>query len=142
MSKKGKFLVGAGLGLGLGMLLAPKSGKENWNDLKKKSNELLQKVKNIDAEDVKDSITEKLTELEREIKSLNKEKVTAIAKEKANVAKEKAEELYKYAVAKGTPAVEKAAKEVKAAAVKTLKDLTSKLEKEPVKKETKKTTTK
>ena len=142
MSKKGKFLLGAGLGLGLGMLLAPKSGKENWSDLKKKSNELLQKIKNIDAEDVKDTITEKLTELEREIKSLNKEKVTAIAKEKAAAAKKKAEELYEYALAKGTPAVEKAAKEVKGATVKALKNLTDKLEKEPEKKENKKTTTK
>ena len=33
MSKKGKFLLGAGLGIGLGMLLAPKSGKENRKDL-------------------------------------------------------------------------------------------------------------
>ena len=39
MSKKsglGKFLLGAGIGVGLGILFAPKSGKETRADLKKK----------------------------------------------------------------------------------------------------------
>ena len=50
MSKKGKFLLGAGLGLGLGFLLAPKSGKETREDLAKSINNLIEKAKEIDVE--------------------------------------------------------------------------------------------
>ena len=57
MSKKksgfGKFLIGAGLGVGLGMLFSPKTGKENREALKKKMDELIIKVKDIDSEEVK-----------------------------------------------------------------------------------------
>ena len=51
MSKKkglGKFLLGAGVGVGFGMLFAPRSGKENREILKKKIDELIVKVKSID----------------------------------------------------------------------------------------------
>ena len=58
MNKKGKFILGAGLGLGLGLLLAPKSGKETRKDLMDKCNELLNKVKNMDPDEVKENITE------------------------------------------------------------------------------------
>ena len=43
----GKFLLGAGIGVGLGILFAPKSGKETRADLKKKMDDLLEKAKNI-----------------------------------------------------------------------------------------------
>ena len=51
MSKKGglgKFLLGAGIGVGLGMLFTNKTGKENREALKKKVDELVLKVKSID----------------------------------------------------------------------------------------------
>ena len=41
MSKRGNFLLGAGIGLGLGILFAPKSGKETREDLKKSLQEFL-----------------------------------------------------------------------------------------------------
>ena len=69
MSKKsglGKFLLGAGIGVGLGILFAPKSGKETRADLKKKMDNLLEKVKNIDVEEVKQTIEEKVREIKED----------------------------------------------------------------------------
>ena len=47
MSKKniGKFLTGAAIGVGLGFLFAPKKGSETRKDLKKKSCEVMDKIK-------------------------------------------------------------------------------------------------
>ena len=63
MSKKsglGKFLVGLGIGAGLGILLAPKSGKETRRELKEKLDELVKKVKDIDVNEVKDEFMNKI----------------------------------------------------------------------------------
>lgn len=48
------------MGAGLGLLFAPKTGKETRADLKKKFDEVLEQVKSIKAEDVKESIVKKL----------------------------------------------------------------------------------
>ena len=80
MSKKsglGKFLLGAGIGLGLGILFAPKSGKETRADLKKKMDNLIEKAKNIDVEEVKATIEAKVTEIKEDLKNLDKETVAA-----------------------------------------------------------------
>ena len=116
MSKNGKFLLGAGVGLGLGFLFAPKSGKETRKDLAKSLNELVDKAKDIDVEEVKNAIIVKSKEV-----------------------KIKAQELVDLAVEKGTPVVEKTAKEVKSKTAEILKTAANKLE-EPEK--TKKTTKK
>jgi len=75
MSKKkgglGKFLLGAGLGVGLGMLFSPKTGKENRQDLKKKIDELITKIKNIDSEEVKQNIQNKIDSIMEEIADLD-----------------------------------------------------------------------
>lgn len=128
MSKKTKFLLGLGTGIGLGLLFAPKSGSETRSDLKKKCNDLISKLKDIDTEEVKENITEKLLELQNELKDLDKEKVKEIALKKAEAIKAKADELVKTAVEKGTPAVQRAAKDVKAATAVALKSIAQKLE--------------
>ena len=56
----GKFLCGAAVGAGLGLLFAPKTGKETRADLKKKFDEVLEQVKSIKAEDVKEVLLRKL----------------------------------------------------------------------------------
>ena len=49
MGKKGlgKFVAGAAVGVGLGMLFAPKAGEETRRDLKEKFDELLEQIKGI-----------------------------------------------------------------------------------------------
>lgn len=126
----GKFVCGALVGAGLGVLFAPKSGKETRADLKKKFDEVLEQVKNIDAEEVKASIVKKVNELEKELKELDKEKILKIAKSKAVKIQKKADELYKLAVEKGTPVLEKSVAELKQATADTLKKIVKKLEEE------------
>lgn len=137
MSKKrglGKFLLGAGIGVGLGVLFAPKSGKETRADLKKKMEELLEKVKEIDIEEVKKTIEAKVQEIENELKDLDKEKIASKIKEQAKKIKKQAEDLVVYAAKKGTPVIEAAAKEVKESTIKVLEAATAKLKEEDNKK--------
>ena len=137
MSKKsgiGKFLLGAGIGLGIGLLFAPKSGKETRADLKKKMDDLIEKAKNIDVEEVKLTIEAKVKEIKEDLKNLDKETVAEKIKDGAKKIKKKADELVDYAVKKGTPVVEAAAKEVKASTIKALEAMTAKLKDEEPKK--------
>ena len=134
MSKKGKFLVGLAVGAGLGVLFAPKNGEETRKELRKKGNEFLDKVKDSDPEEIKENITEKLTELQNELRQLDKEKVKEIAITKGKALVKKADELAKLAVEKGTPAVQKTAKELKRKASSTLKLIANKLEEEKTEK--------
>ena len=53
-------LAGIGIGVGAGMLLAPKSGEELRKDLAKKLNELLDKAKEIDVNEVADDFKKKV----------------------------------------------------------------------------------
>lgn len=126
----GKFLCGAAVGVGLGLLFAPKTGKETRADLKKKFDEVLEQVKSIKAEDVKESIVKKVNELQKELKDLDKEKALKIAKQKATKIQKKADELYKLAVEKGTPVIEKSVSELKQATADVLKKIVAKLETE------------
>lgn len=132
-----KFVAGVGLGVGAGMLLAPKKGEELRKDLSKKINELLEKAKEIDVKEVSEDFKTKIADLKVEIENLDKEKVLAIAKEKGEQLKEKANELLALAKEKGTPVVEKATAEVREKAIQVTKDVLKRLEKANKKEETK-----
>lgn len=139
MSKKkglGKFIAGLAVGAGLGVLFAPKKGSETREDLKRKIEELIQKVKEIDKEELKAMIELKIDEIKLELEDLDKEKVLKIARDKGNQIKAKAEELVAIAKEKGTPILNKAAEEVREKAIAVVKEVLAKLE-EP-KKESKK----
>ena len=134
MSKKSGgiagFVTGTLLGIGAGMLLAPKSGEELRKDLKNKISELIEKAKEIDVKEVSEDIKKRVNELKAEIEELDKEKVLAIAKEKGEQLKVKANDLFELAKEKGTPVVEKLAADVKERAIQVTKEILKKLEKE------------
>lgn len=135
MSKKkehksgaGKFIIGAVAGIGLGFLFAPKKGSETRAELKQKFDELIDRAKEIDLDDVKEQIEMKIEEIKSELEDLDKEKALALAKKKAKQIQNKAEELVDYAIEKGTPVLEKAASAVREKAIVVTKEVLKKLE--------------
>ena len=133
MSKKKSiwpFVAGVGLGVGAGMLFAPKKGEDLRKDVKNKIDELINKAKEIDVDEVKEEFMKKIDDLKKELEDLDKEKALAIAKKKGNELKEKAEDLVEYAKEKGTPVLEKAAQEVRQKAIMVTKELLKRLEDE------------
>ena len=130
MSKKsgfGKLLGGIAIGAGLGLLLSPDTGANNRKVLAKKIDELTKKLKEVDLDEVKDELLFKAEKLQAELSTLDKETAKEKVLEKAQVIKNKAEELYKIAIEKGTPVVEKAADEVRKSALKVVKEAEKKL---------------
>lgn len=132
MSKRGfgKFIGGIALGAGLGILLAPDKGENTRKVLKKKVDELVNKLKEIDFDEVKDELLYKTEALQAELANLDKEKAKELALDQAKKIKSKAEELYKLAIEKSTPVVEKAADEVRRQSLKVVKEIEKKLEEE------------
>ena len=135
MSKKekkssgvGKFIAGAAVGATLGILFAPKSGKETRQDLKRLFDDFMKKVKEIDVQEVKEQLENKIEEIRAGLADLDREKALKIAKEKAVVVKEKCEELVQLAIAKGTPVLEKAANEVREKTIQATREILVRLE--------------
>ncbi len=124
----GKFALGAALGVGIGLLVAPREGKETRKALKEKIDDLLCKAKDLDKEEVKKEIEAKVAKLKKEISELDKEKVLEIAKEKGEKVKEEAQKLVDLAKEKGTPVLEKTASEVREKAIVVTKNVLEKLE--------------
>ncbi len=136
MSKEGRrvrvgtFIAGAAVGAGLGVLFAPKKGSETRAELKAKFDELLEKTKNLKADDVKEYIEKKVADIKTSLADLDKEKVLKYAKEKAAVINKKTDELVQYVVEKGTPVMQKTATTIKEKATAVTKDVLNKLEKQ------------
>lgn len=130
MAKKSKmgFLGGALVGLGLGFLFAPKTGEETRKMLADKTSVLWDKVRSMDADEIKDKLENKLKEIEKDLKDLDKEKVLEVAKEKAEIVKNKVEELIEMAKESGKPVIEDAANSVKKELAKVTKNILEKLE--------------
>lgn len=126
----GKFVAGAAIGAGLGILFAPRKGSETRAALKEKMTELVNQIKNIDMEEVKEEFNNKVEEIKADLADLDKEKVLEIAKEKTEQLKMKAQELVDLAVDKGTPVLRDAAEEVRLKAIEVTKEVLKKLEKE------------
>ena len=129
MSKKGfGFLLGALLGTGAGILLAPKTGSETRKEVKAKMNELLAQVKDIDADDVKKEFDKKVALIQEELADLDKEKALDMAKEKGKELKKQAEELVELAKVKGTPVLKESAEDVLKSVIKASKEALKRLD--------------
>lgn len=124
----GKFLAGAAIGAGLGILFAPKKGSETRAELKAKIEDLVKQIKKIDLEEVKEEFEVKLENLKAELADLDKEKVLEIAKKKAVDLKEKAQDLVELAIEKGTPILRDMAEEVRLKTIDVTKEVLKKLE--------------
>lgn len=127
-SNVGKFLVGLGIGAGLGMLFAPKSGTETRKDLKKTFDKFVNSLKDIDVNEVRDEFLNKVEDIRNELEDLDKEKVLKIADQKSKDLKKKADELVDLAKKKGTPIIEEAADNVRQKAIDVTKSVLNKLE--------------
>lgn len=127
--KKGlTFLTGALIGVGLGILFAPKEGSETRKELQKKLSDLWDKIRVMDANEIKESLESKLEDIEKGIKELDKEKIMEIAKEKSEALKKKVEELIIKAKEAGKPVLEKTASQVKEQLIQVTKEVLKRLE--------------
>lgn len=135
----GKFVAGAAIGAGLGILFAPKKGSETRAELKSKMDELVKKIKDVDAKDIKEAFEVKVEEIKEALEDLDKEEVLKYAKKKGDEIKKKCQDLVNLAVAKGTPVLENAAEEMRLKAIDVVNDVLTRLENAaPDKKEAKK----
>ena len=121
-------LGGAAIGAGLGILFAPKSGKETRAELKEKLDDLVNKAKEVDLDDVKEYVVRKSEEIEVALKDLDKEKVLKVAQKKAQQIQKSAKELVDYVKEKGEPMLEEAATAVREKAIEVTKGVLKKLE--------------
>ena len=134
MSKKGtgKFIFGAALGAGLGLLFAPNKGDKTRKELKEKLSKLYadakKQIKEIDKDEVKADFDKKVDDIKSLLDDMDKEKALEIAKEKSKELAKKTEELVSYAVEKGTPVVQDTAKKIKKETIKAAKSIIKKLE--------------
>lgn len=131
MSKKrgiGKFIAGAAVGAGLGLLFAPKSGSETRKELKAKLDDLVNQIKNIDIDEVKAEFDQKIEDIKEGLADLDREKVADIAKKKGKELKVKAEDLVDMAKEKGTPKLKKTAQDVLENVIKVSKEAIKKLD--------------
>ena len=129
MSKSGigKFLAGAGIGAALGILFAPKKGSDTRADLKNMFDDLVRKVRSIDAEDVRLTVEAKIEELKEGLANLDKETVLTEAKKQAKKLQKQAEKLVEYAIEKGTPIIEKSANAIKLKVIEVCEQIIEKL---------------
>ena len=109
----GKFLLGLGLGVGIGMLVSPNTGEENRKIVKEKASKAIDKIKNIDLNEVKENLVNQYEKLKEQLKDMDAEKAKRLAKEKVEELTIKANELITAAKEKADPVIEAETKKLK-----------------------------
>ena len=109
MSKSGlgKFIIGACIGVGIGLLVASKPGKETREDIKKKFKELEDKFRELDINDLKDGAIEKLEILKEKIANLDSDQIADFTKEKIGDIKDGLVDLTKSVKKKSVPVIKR-----------------------------------
>lgn len=112
-SKARHFLTGALVGAGLGILLAPKEGSETRKELKNSFKELIDTIKEIDVEQTKSVLFEKVESLKNELNKIDPEEAKEILFDKKELVEKKCDELITESKEQGATVVLKAAQKVK-----------------------------
>ncbi len=124
----GGLLLGVAIGASLGILFAPKKGKETRVELKEKMLDLVNRSKELSLNDISTMVEDKINEIRHDLNDLDKEKVLSIAKEKSTEIKDKCQDLVNLAIDKGQPVLKNAAVEVRDKTVDVMKGKIKKLE--------------
>ena len=122
-SRFSNFITGALVGLGLGLLIAPKEGNETRRQLKESLNNLLESVKEIDIEETKALFMKQLSKIKDDMNDMSDEAKLKIMKEKIEHIKTTCEELALVAEEKSSEKVVNAAKAVEKKAEEILNDI-------------------
>ena len=107
----GKFIAGAAIGAGLGILFAPDTGNNTRKVLKKKLDELMFKVREVDLDEVKDEMLFKIEKLQSELTELRTENSKLKYLVLKKMTEERIKRIYKYADILHCEPIEKVADE-------------------------------
>lgn len=127
-SNMGLFVAGTLIGIGGGILIAPKSGEEIRNDIKKEFNKSVDKVKSMKFKNIKNELNKKIKELEKEIRNLDKENVFEKAALKVDDIMEKSNDLIDLAAKEENTLFSEMAEELKMKALEVSKNVLENLE--------------
>lgn len=131
MSKKRfrNFLCGFAIGTGIGILFAPKSGRETRKELKESLDKLVASIKDLDKEEIKDILILKITDIKTSLEELDKETILENAKDLVKKIKIKLGELKILVVNNTTPYVEACNEKFRESTINLLNKMVARLEK-------------
>lgn len=131
MSKKRfrNFLCGFVIGTGIGILFAPKSGRETRKELKESLDKLVASIKDLDKEEIKDILILKITDIKTSLEELDKETILENAKDLVKKIKIKLGELKILVVNNTTPYVEACNEKFRESTINLLNKTVARLEK-------------
>ncbi len=124
----GKFLMGLGVGACIGMLATSKTGEENRKIVKDTCEDLKNRAKDVDLEEIKNGLVKQYNKFISEIQDMDADDLRELANTKLAELEIKADKLIQEAKDKSMPVIEKETKELKKKVVKTLNEIADKID--------------